>query len=166
MLGQPVLIESGGGQAGVLTDYVLDPARGQIGAWQVGQGRHKRYLVPHDIRFVLDDGVVISNREVLTEAGDLSRLRDAIKHPIRLQKLRAVTENSAKLGRVGDVLLDTMSWQIVRLQVRPPWWRRLAIAELNVGRDQIIRIERRRVVVRYDTKAPILDEVPTQEPAA
>lgn len=86
---------------------------------------------------------------------DLVRLQEIIDYKFELEGMPVVEEGGHKLGKVGNYTVDSESFYIMKLHVKPTLLQSLGRAELLVDRSQISEINDKQIVVR---KASVEDE--------
>lgn len=101
-----------------------------------------------DIREIGEVGFIIDSSDDITAPGDIVRLQEVIDLHFSLSGLRVVDERRHALGRVLDYNMDSASFEIRQLRVKPSLMKMLKVSELLIHRDQIVKITDDQVVVR------------------
>ena len=148
--GQPVIAQQLGQPIGTIGDWVFNPEKGKVEAYELAGGKDKRFISPVDILSYLDDGLVVSGSDVLQGSDDLIRAKKLIDEPCRLIGLRVVSERKKRLGTVSDALIETAGLFIAKVYVKPPLLTRLFEEALIIPREQVVSITNREVTVRQD----------------
>lgn len=146
LVGVPIVAEADGQALGRCTGIVFDSEKGKVLAFGLAGGR---YVSTVDIRAYLSEGLIVGEINAAQPLDDLPTVQEAEKKGIRPVGVKAITAKGNRLGKVSDAELETDGHFIVKLHVKPPWWRP-AGRDLIIPRERVVRYEPGRVVVRYD----------------
>ena len=108
-----------------------------------------------DIREFSSIGLIVDSADNLMPPDDLVRLKEIMDYHFDLEGKQVVEEGGHKLGKVGGYTVDSESFYIVKLHVRPTFLQSLGRAELLIDRTQIREINDKQIVVR---RATVQDE--------
>ena len=158
--GQPVVAQHTGETVGAVADWVIDPGKGKVEAFELSGGR---FVSPVDVLNYLDAGLVVASRDAAQSPDELVRVKKLLSERCRLIGCKTVTERGKRLGKVKDGLVDTTSLFIAKIYVQPQLWNRIFQEERIIPREQVVTMTPKQVVVRYDVK-PQASEVEA-EPA-
>lgn len=149
-LNRPVMSLRTGGHVATVTAPIINPNNLKIEAFycQDNFSRQRLVLLTQDIRDVIDQGFVINDHDVLSEVGELIRLRDIVKIELDLMGMPVVTVNKHKVGKINDYATETKSMYIQKLYVAQPILKSLGGGQLSVDRNQIVEITSRKIVIK------------------
>lgn len=108
-----------------------------------------------DIREFSSIGLIVDSADNIMPPDDLVRLKEIMDYHFELEGKLVVEEGGHKLGKVGGYTVDSDSFYVVKLHVRPTFLQSLGRAELLVDRTQIREINDKQIVVR---RATVQDE--------
>ena len=108
-----------------------------------------------DIREFSSIGLIVDSADNLMPPDDLVRLKEIMDYHFDLEGKQVVEEGGHKLGKVGGYTVDSESFYVVKLHVRPTFLQSLGRAELLIDRTQISEINDKQIVVR---RATVQDE--------
>jgi sporulation protein YlmC with PRC-barrel domain len=149
-----------GTQIGMAVGHIIDPRRLNIIAFYCeGPLIDFTPAVLHttDIRELSSIGLIVDSADNIMPPDDLVRLKEILDYHFDLEGKQVVEEGGRKLGRVGSYTIDSESFFIVKLQVKPTFLQSFGRAELLIDRTQISEINDKQIVVR---RATIKDEAP------
>lgn len=149
LLNRPVLSLRIGGQVATALEPIINPNNLKVeGFWCQDTIENKRLiLVNQDIRDVIPQGIVINDYDVLTEPGELVRLRDIIQLDFELMGKPVITSSKDKVGKITDYATDIDSMYIQKLYVSQSLLRNFSGGNLGVDRSQIVEINPQRIVI-------------------
>lgn len=151
--GQPVVAQQLGKPIGAIDDWVIDPERGQVVAFELTGRQERRFLSGVDIINHLDAGLVVAGEDALQSVDELVRVKKLIDDRCTLIGSKVVTEKGKRLGKVRDCLIDSAGLFIAKLYVQPNLLDRVFSEEMILPREHIVKMTPREVIVRYDMKA-------------
>lgn len=149
----PVVSSQDGKSLGHVDDFVLDPAKGVIVAYQVRIGRNRTYLSTVDITKYYDNAILVPSPDVLQRSNELIRLKSLLKSPLKLIGSKVVTEEGKRLGNVRDCQIHSTGHFIAKIHVKPSLLASMMSEERIISRENIVKVMPGTVVVRYDMKA-------------
>ena len=122
-------------------------------------------LLTQDIRDQSNQGFIINDHDVLSEASELVRLADILKLKFELLNKPVVTTNKKRLGKVNDYAFDTSSMYVQKIYVGQSLLKSFSGGQLSIDRSQIVEITNRQLVVN-DPLQPLKDTAQATAPAA
>lgn len=143
-----------GTQVGMAVRHIVDPRRLNIVAFYC-EGPlidfNPAILHTSDIREFSSIGLIVDSADNIMPPDDLVRLKEILDYAFDLEGMPVVEEGGHKLGKVGGYTVDSDSFFIVKLQVRPTLLQSFGRAELLIDRTQIIEINDKHILVRRAT---------------
>ncbi len=163
ILDLPVMSLRTGGKVAVATEPIINPHNLKIEGWYCIDTFDKKLLIllASDVRDFVPQGIAINDYDVLSEPGDLIRLKEVLDLKFEIKGKAVVTNRRRKLGKVEDYALNVKSMRIQKLYVSRPLYKSLSDGQLSIDRSQIIEITNRKVIVR---EAEIKVEAPASSP--
>lgn len=157
LINRPVMSLRTGAQVAVTLMPIINPNNLKIEGFYCQDIQRKRLvLVEQDIRDVLPQGIVVNDADVLTEPGELVRLKDLMALHFELLGKQVVTTDREKLGKVNDYATETQSMLIKKLYVSRSLFKSFATGNLGVDRTQIVEITPTKVVIQdLEAKVPV-----------
>ena len=147
----PVMSLQTGSELARTQTPIIDPRQLKIVAFYC-QGPNLEFspavLMVEDIREVSGLGFIVDDADVLMSPDDLVRLKTVLGFNFNLIGKQAVEQNGHKLGKIGNYTTDAKSFFIMQLSVQPSLIQAWDTAEVLVGRQQIVEITDKTVVVR------------------
>lgn len=110
--------------------------------------KNKLILLSQDIRDSIDEGIVVNDHDVLSEEGELVRLKPVLDIGFELIGKQVQTVNKQKLGKVSDFAVDSQTFYVQKLYVGQSLLKSLSSGQLSVDRTQIVEITNRRIVIK------------------
>lgn len=154
LLNLPLMSLQTGTQVGVATKHIIDPRRLSIVAFYC-EGPlidfQPAILHASDIRELSSIGLIIDGSDNIMPPDDLVRLQEILDYKFELEGRQVVEEGGHKLGRVVSYTVDSESFFIVKLHVKPTLLQSLGRAELLIDRTQIKAINDKQIVVKRAT---------------
>ena len=151
LLNLPLMSLQTGTRVGLATQHIIDPRRLDIIAFYC-EGPlidfSPAILHTADIREFSSIGLIIDGADNIMPPDDLVRLQEIIDYKFELIGKQVVEESGTKLGKVGDYTVDSDSFYIIKIHVKPTLWQSLGRAELLIDRTQIREINDKQIVVR------------------
>ncbi len=150
----PIFSLATGHQIGVAVRPLINPMNLLIEAWFVTSnfGKGLLLLPTREIREIGRQGIAVNDREAITPAEDLVRLKKLIQIDFQLLDKKVEGENKTRIGRVSDYSTDLESLFIQRLYVMPSVLK-LTRAQKIISRTQIVEITTKKIIVK-DTEVP------------
>lgn len=113
-------------------------------------------LLYQDIREVLNNGYVVNDHDVLTEPGELVRLKETIELDFQLIGKQVVTVDKEKVGKVSDYATETGTMFVQKIYVTQSILKSFAGGSLSIDRTQINEITPKRIIINeLSQKAPV-----------
>lgn len=123
-------------------------------------------LLLRDIREYSRSGIIIDSLEDIEDIGEIIRLGDIVERDYQVNGKLVVTEGGAKLGKIEDYSVDTISNTIQKIYIKPSLLKNLMVNNLVIDRVHIVRAEEKQVVVSdASLKTPKEIEVDVAAPA-
>ena len=104
-----------------------------------------------DIREFSSIGLIVDSADNIMPPDDLVRLKEILDYGFDLEGMQVIEEGGHKLGKIGGYTIDSDSFFIVKLQVKPTLMQSFGRAELLIDRTQISEINDKHIVVRRAT---------------
>lgn len=121
-------------------------------------------LLAQDIRDIIPQGLVVNDHDVLTDPGELIRLKPVLEIGFEVMGKLVQTESKRRLGKVADFAVDDQSLYIQKLYVSQSLIKNIGSNQLSIDRTQIVEITDRRIVVKdIENRGKV--NVPTPAPA-
>lgn len=151
IIGAPVVSMQTSQPLGIITEPIINPYTFKVVAFYV-DGPMVQYnpavIFTEDIRLLDRRGVLIDSIDNIMSPVDMVRLNEVISYDFHLVKLLVIDNHKQKLGHIGSYIVDTHSFNIMQIVVTPRFWRSLSVTELTIGRDQIIEVDDKKVIVK------------------
>ena len=113
-------------------------------------------LLYQDIREFSAKGYVINDHDVLSEPGELVRLKGVIDLNYELLGKQVVTTSKDKVGKISDYAVDIETMYIQKLYVAQSVLKSFTGGSLSIDRSQIHEVTDTRVIINDLAKrAPI-----------
>lgn len=147
----PIVSLQTGGVLAHIKGPVIDPRHLHVVAFYCeGPGLEGDYVVLHtdDIREVSNIGLIVDSNEDLMAPDDLVRLQEVLKFDFTLADKLVVDDTGHKLGKVSNFALETQTFYIVKLHVKPALLSSMGTAERIVDRTQILEITDKKIIVK------------------
>ena len=143
-----------GTQIAMAVRHIIDPRRLNIVAFYC-EGPlvdfNPAILHTSDIREFSSIGLIVDSADNIMPPDDLVRLKEILDYDFDLEGMQVIEEGGRKLGKVGGYTVDSDSFFIVKLQVRPTLLQSFGRAELLIDRTQISEINDKHILVRRAT---------------
>jgi sporulation protein YlmC with PRC-barrel domain len=104
-------------------------------------------LLTQDIRDMMKGGFVVNDHDVLTEPGELVRLKKIIELNFELIGKQVVTVDKQKVGKVSDYATDMDTMTVQKIYVAQSILRNFTGGSLSIDRSQIQEITPRRIII-------------------
>lgn len=149
LVNRPVLSLRTGTTIATAVAPIINPNNLKIEGFYCDDRFHKQHLVLlyQDIRDLIAQGFVVNDHDVLSEPGELVRLKDIFKLNFELIGKPVETVNKQKVGKVTDYATEVTTMYIQKLYVSQPIFKSLAGGSLSVDRTQINEITNRRIII-------------------
>ena len=133
-----------------VVDIVVNPHDLSIGAL-VCFSRSKDsnlYLQTQDIHEFNGENIVVQNSESLADLEELVRLKEIVDINYKLVGKVVKTNTKKRVGVVSDVAFNDKSFMFDKLYVRPPVTKLLSMNDLIIGRNQVVEVSDKAIIVR------------------
>lgn len=154
----PIMSLQTGTQIGTATRHIIDPRRLNIVAYYC-EGPlidfDPAILHVSDIREFSNIGFIVDSADNIMSADDLVRLKEVLDYNFELEGKPVVEEGGRKVGKVSGYTVDSESFYIIKIHVRPTFFRSFGQAELLIDRNQIREINDKHIMI---SKATVSDE--------
>lgn len=120
LLNRPVQALETRSRIGVISDVIVEPAKGQIlGFWvKTGVLEKDKVLSLKDVREIGADFVACKNESSLVGPDEIIRIKEILNQKIKALNADAKTQSGKLLGKVEDLLVDSISLQIVKYYIK------------------------------------------------
>lgn len=154
MLNRPIMSLRTGGQIATAERPIINPNNLKIEGFYVSDkfSGQQLILLAQDLRDIIEQGLVVNDHEVLTEAHELLRLKEVLDINFVLLGKPVQTISKQKVGKVNDFAVETKSLYIQKLYVAQNLLKNFSGGSLSVDRTQINEITNRRVIINDLTK--------------
>lgn len=140
-----------GTQLAAVEEAIIDPRQLRVLAYYVDGpllDQRPSIIRIEDIREIGEVGFIIDSSDDITAPEDIVRLQAVIELEFEIAGLKVVDEKGHNLGRVMDYNMDSVSFEVRQIRVKPPITKILGVSELTIHRDQIVKITDDRIVVK------------------
>lgn len=146
---RPVMSLRTGGQVATAERPIINPNNLKIEGFYCSDHYNNQQLIllSQDIRDNIDQGLVVNDHDVLTEAHELVRLQEVLNINFVLVGKPVQTVSHEKVGKVSDFALDSSSLYIQKLYVSQNLLKSFSGGSLSVDRTQIHEITNRRIII-------------------
>ncbi|HSW81344.1 MAG TPA: PRC-barrel domain-containing protein [Candidatus Saccharimonas sp.] len=120
-----------------------------------------------DIREFSNVGFIVDGADVIMPPDGLVRLQQVINFNFALEGKQVVDDTGRKMGKVSNYTVDGNSFYIRQIIVEPQIWQAWNTAEIRIGRQQIIEITDKQIIVKSPTirkTTPAVHHTLTQNP--
>lgn len=150
ILDLPVMSLRSGGKIATATRPIINPNNLQIEGWYCLDSFSKAELIllKQDVRDFIPQGIAVDDHEVLSDPGELIRLREVLELNFEIIGKHVVTNRRRRVGKVSDYALDPLTMKVQKLYVHRPLYKSLSDGQLTIDRSQIIEITPSKIVVR------------------
>lgn len=150
----PVMSLQTGVEVAYTVEPIVDPSTLDILAYELdGESLDTTpaFLRVQDIRELSDLGFIIDSSDSLSDLDDFVTHADLYKNPVQIEGMRVLDDRSTLLGKVEAAIMDTQTFRIEQLQVKPPLFKRFMETNLLISRAQIKEITDDTIIVRSAT---------------
>jgi len=134
---------------------IVDPSNLKIMAYEVdGQmlNEHPSFIRIADVRELSTVGMIIDSNDEFIGKKDVISIQKLYELGFNLIGMKVIDESKHKLGKVKDYSLETNSFVIQQLNIKPSVIKSLADTELLVHRSQIVEINNQNIIVKTTAK--------------
>ena len=150
----PLMSLQTGVEVGRTQKAIIDPRRMNIVAFYCDGPHidiHPAVIHVSDIREFSNIGMIIDSADSIMSPDELVRLQEVLKFRFELEGKRVVEEGGHKLGKVDDYTVDSQSFYIQKLHIRPNLWQSFSAAEMLIDRSQIVRVTDSEIIIKRAT---------------
>lgn len=150
----PVMSLQTGVEVAYTVEPIVDPSTLDILAYELdGESLDTTpaFLRVQDIRELSDLGFIIDSSDSLSDLDDFVTHADLYKNPVQIEGMRVLDDRSTLLGKVEAAIMDTQTFRIEQLQVKPPLFKRFMETNLLISRAQIKEVTDDTIIVRSAT---------------
>lgn len=104
-------------------------------------------LLHQDIRDIMPNGYVVNDHDVLSEPGELVRLKKVLDLNFELLGKQVVTIDKEKVGKVSDYATEMETMFVQKIYVAQSLLKHFTGGSLSIDRSQINEITPRRVII-------------------
>lgn len=155
LIGTPIMGLQTGTKLAITKSPVIDPNNLKIIAYEVDGpllSERPSFIRIADVRELGDVGMIIDSNDEFVGVKDVISLQKIYELGFNLVDMIVIDETKRRLGKVYDYSLETESFIIQQLNVKPGLVKSLTDAELLIHRSQIIEINNREIIVRTTAK--------------
>lgn len=155
LIGTPIMGLQTSSRLAVTKTPLIDPSNLKIMAYEVDGpllSERPAFIRIADVRELSEIGMIIDSSDEFINLDDVITIRKLHDLNFSLIGLPVIDENKQKLGKVEDFSIDTDSFIIQQLNVRPSIIRSLTNVGLLIHRSQIIEINNQMIIVKSNTK--------------
>lgn len=154
LLDMPVMSLQTGIEIARTDSFIIDPRQLKIVAFYCKGPRldvHPAILHVEDIRELSELGLIIDAADNIMSPQDLVRLGDVLKFHFTLENKMVVDDLGRKVGRITGFSIESRSFFVNKLHVRPGLLEAWKTAEVMIDRTQIIEINDETIIVKSPT---------------
>lgn len=165
LLNMPVMSLQTGGEVAQTDQFIIDPRQLKVVAFYCKGARldvSPAILHTEDIREFSDLGLIVDSADNIMSPDGLVRLKDILDYNFTLENTQVVEDTGRKIGKVINFAVDSGSFLVIKLHVKPGVLQAWRTAEVLIDRSQIKAITDEHIVVRAATiteAAPITQTV-------
>jgi uncharacterized protein YrrD len=155
LIGIPIMGLQTGTKLAITKNPVIDPNDLKVIAYEVDGpllSERPSFIRIADVRELGDVGMIIDSNDEFVGVKDVISLQKIYELGFSLVGMTVIDETKHRLGKVCDYSLETESFIIQQLNVKPGLVKSLTDAELLIHRSQIIEINNREIIVRTTAK--------------
>lgn len=141
---------------------LIDPANLKVVAYTVKGpllNEHPTLIRMADVRELSDIGMIIDSNDEFIGLSDVIKIHELYELGFELIGMSVIDETRRKLGKVDDYSLDSSSFIIQQLHIKPGMLHSLTETGLLIHRSQIVEINDTHIIVRTTAKKvePIME---------
>lgn len=154
LIGINVMSLHTGAKIAQVENVIVDPRHLKITAFYLG-GDHLDFspavLGVTDVREFSDIGLIVDSANEIVSPNDLVRLQEVLKFNFKLDGLPVFDDIGKKIGNVNNYAVETKTFYIAKIHVNPGLFKFFGNAEVIIGRNQILEINNKQIVVKSAT---------------
>jgi len=150
LLNKSVLSLRTGAPIATITGPIINPDNLKIEGFYCQDRFEKKkelILLYQDIRDIMPNGYVVNDHDVLSEAGELVRLKKVLELEFELLGKVVVTVGKQRVGKVSDYATEMETMFIQKIYVGQSIIRSFTGGSLSIDRNQINEITPRRIII-------------------
>lgn len=165
LVNRPILSLRTGSPVALALRPIINPNNLKIEGFYCQDNRSKQQLVlvESDIREIITQGFVINDFDVLSEPGDLVRLKPIIGINFELMGKQVVTESKQRVGKINDFATDNSTFYIQKLYAGQSLVKGFSTGQLSIDRGQVVEITNKKIVIS-ELEKPVKGAVPATAP--
>lgn len=149
-----------GGVVATANEPIINPNDLKIEGWYCSDKFSKDTLIllSQDVRDYIKQGIVVNDHDVLSQMGELVRLKEILELNFRLIGKPVVSDKKRKIGKLTDYATEMESLYIQKLYASQSVLKSFSGGNLSIDRGQIVEISNKQVVIQdplQPTKASI-----------
>lgn len=151
-----------GALIGSVRQVLVDPDQGKIAGFLVkekGFSGRPKVVSTLDVIDVERSAMVINSRDSLVGRAEIVRIAKILEYKFNLIGLPARTKEGQMLGKVTDVVVDSITGEILRL------YTRFLLQHRVFERSQIDEITWQELFLKTDNRKRVKSEIPVTEKA-
>ncbi len=136
---------------GNLFDFVINPDSGFVIGIIIeifDKKKTKKTVNVSQVVGIGADFVMIVSLDDLAEPDEIIRIKEVLDSDIKIRNTKVYNQNNDYLGKVKDYTLNFHTMSLNRLYIRPANMLKVILEDLVIPRNDIIKIEKNRIIVR------------------
>jgi len=141
-----------------IVDVVINPGDGKLLGFLVKKNifAQKQLITTLDILSIFKNTIIISSEDRIIEPREVIKIQTILKNKIRVFRNWAETRSQKMLGRIDDLMIDSNSFEILKIYINGSACKFCLLGFLKTRDDRIIsksdiyKITRRAVIVKND----------------
>ncbi len=154
LIGAPVMSLQTGQPLARLDSPIINPRNLRIVAFYVSGPKvdfKPAVVFTDDIREFGEIGAIVDSSDNILSPEGMVRLLEVINYNFLLTGLPVSDDHHQKIGKVDSFTVDPVNFMIRQLYVKPTLLQRFLVANVVINRQQIIKIEPKRIIVKAPT---------------
>lgn len=149
MLGLKVILYQEQALVGEVHDYLIDHETGEfLGVLVNSPLEKKEKIIPTgEFKAIGQDSILVSDLNSLTDIEDFIKGSKALKTNAKIIGETAKTESGKVLGKVTESAINTQSFKIERIYVRPKIGLKIPVKDLIIPATKITEITKKYILV-------------------
>jgi len=155
LINMPIMGLQTGTQLAVTKTPVIDPSNLKIIAYEVDGillSERPSFIRIADVREISNVGMIIDSNDEFVGLDDVIKIKEIYELGFRLVDLNVIDESKNKLGKVESYNIDSDSFIIQQLNLKPGLVKSLSESGLLIHRSQIVEINNQNIVVKSAAK--------------
>ena len=154
ILSAPIMSLQTGQPLAKLVEPIIDPRKLRIVAFYVSGplvGFSPAIVFSDDIREFGPLGAIVDSSDNILSPEGMIRLEEVIDYAFHLRGIRVIDDRGTKVGKVDGYIVDPLKFDIMQINVRPPFPKNFSITDLSISRNQIVAIDNSKITVKAPT---------------